>query len=343
MKIPYSLLNAQDSQQLRNYLFTFGYLIIGDFFSDEEIILHNQIWSEKFTELTRKNTDNTQTYLSVPNYIEKSRSPFMTMDQGERFISLVDNLIGTDAIYFGSSAAEMSVPTPWHRDVFIRTPIFKFASYISNQVTTESGGDLTIVPGSQHAGDVYSDAISSAVHWPEHFGIYKTPAQYPMLKAADGSTTLDDYPKENPMIAPFPYVQLKVSARDLVIFDQRIAHGSTFYTNGKPRRMLLTIFSANPRRFSKNSKMVINGYKPADAMLELNRLVVNQINAGDSKTFYEDLEPRPELIKLLKPKLEEFKETSRSSNSKISMRGSLDLEKEFNRRNMTERDVPVYF
>ncbi len=344
MKIPYTLFYSQDPVQLRNYLYTFGYLIVGDFFKSEEIVVHNNIWDSKFRDLTRQNTDNTNTYLSVPNYIEKSEAPFFTSDGGERFLKVVNCLVGENSSYLGSSAAEMSVPTPWHRDILLQTPILKFASYINSFDSHDtSEGNLTLVPGSQHAGDVYSDSLSSAVDWPERFGISRAPVIYPMLQASDGSTSLDDYPKRNPAIAPFPFVELKVNALDLVIFDQRLVHGSTYYTNGKARRMLVSVFTLNPRTIEKRSKFVAQGYKAADALLELNQFVLNQINSSDLITLYDDLELRPDITMLLGQKLSQFKDIKRTAAGRVRMRDSLDLEREFNRRNMTDRDVPVCY
>jgi hypothetical protein len=347
MKIPYNLLASQNAIHLRNYLYTFGYLVIENFFSQSEIELQNKIWDQSFMPLTKQNIDNTDTYLSVPNYIEKSKAPFFTIDKGHRFLELVKMLVGPNSVYCGSSAAQMSVPTPWHRDIFLKTPVFKFACYINNDdnqtISKEMGGDLAVVPGSQHASDVYSDSLSSAVHWPEKFGVCKDPVQFPMLQAPDGSNTLDNYPKVNAALRPFPYEQISVSSRDLLIFDQRIVHGSTLYDSGRARRMLVAVFALNPKQVINESKYVGKGYKREDAELELEKWLTNQLNASELKTLYDDLEKRDDLIELLHENTVEFRNLIRTKNVRVSMRQSLDRENIFNRRNMSDRKVPVCF
>jgi hypothetical protein len=346
MKIPYSILASQDSRHVRNYLYTFGYLVLSDFFSRDEIDSQNKIWDDRFHDLTALNVDNTPTYLSVANYIEKSGAPLLTSDGGERFVSLVKKIIGPTAIYCGSTASEMSVPTPWHRDIFLKTPIFKFGTYINNVDgggVSNAGGDLSVVPGSHHAGDVYADGLSSAVHWPERFGICRTPIQFPMMQASDGSTTLDDYPKVDPITSPFPYQQLKVSPYDLVIFDQRIVHGSTFYQHGKARRMVVAVFATDPHQIQRNSKLGYGGYRAVDGELELSRYLTNQINSSELKTLYDDLLIRPDMMKVLDKNISLYKDLARTITNRIKMRDSLDTERAFNRRNMTDRDIPVCY
>jgi hypothetical protein len=343
MKIPFSLINSQNPTLLRNYLLTFGYLIISDFFTNDEVSLQNSIWDKKFHELTKSNVDNTETYLSVPNYLERSGSPLFTLDNGNRFLEVVDLLVGSNSIYLGSSGSEMTVPTPWHRDIFIKTPIFKFGTYLNAFESESTEGQLCIVPGSQHAGDLYADSLSSAVHWPEHFGVSKNPPQYPLLQASDGSSTLDNYPKINAKIEPFNYLQLKVGSRDLLVFDQRLVHGSTYYTSSKSRRMLVSVFCVNPKQVAPESKLCWSGYKVSDALLELNHSVLNQLNASDLNNLYQDLANRPELFQVLESKIGLFKNLERTSKMRVKMRDSLDDENEFNRRNMSDRYSPMIF
>lgn len=347
MKIPYHLFHAQEPTHVRNYLFTFGFLIVENYFSDREVLLQNSLWSEHFLDLTKKNRDNTNTYLSVPNYIERSGAPFFTEDGGQRLIALVRLLFGENAIYCGSSGTEMSVPTPWHRDTFIATPTFKIACYINSQppgtAGVDDGGHLSVVPGSQHAGDLYADALSSVVHWPERFGICKSPVQLPLLKANDGSSTIDDYPKEEAAVVPFPYKKLKVSAKDLIIFDQRLVHGSTFYTSGNPRRMLVSVFAPHPKTFADSSKICSRGYKASDALLEFDRWMLNQVNTSECESFYDDLVKRHDLMALLDQHTIQYRSLKRTSRNRITMRDSLDTENDFNRRHMTDREIPVVF
>lgn len=343
MRLPAKLFNDQNPAAIRNYLFTFGYLIIEDFFSQQQIIEFNAIWDKEFHELTKGFKDNVPTYLSVGNLIEKTNLKYFDPQAENSLIEVIDKLLGEDAIYLGSGGNEMQVPTPWHRDVYLQTPIYKMACYLNNIVGGGEGGELCVVPGSQHATDVYAEALSSCVGWPGGGGMSRAPTYFPLLQAGDGSTTLDDYPSENAIIKILPFQKLTVNPRDLVIFDQRLVHGSTIYTNGRPRRLLLINVAVNPERISSDSKMCSRGYRPTEALLELEKWVQIELNASDNLELYEHLKKRPDMYEILKPKTT-LLDAMNNTSKKIVQIGELqERNKKFFTRNCTDKDAPVCF
>jgi ectoine hydroxylase-related dioxygenase (phytanoyl-CoA dioxygenase family) len=302
MKINYELFDTIDPVLTRNYLYTHGYMIISDFFSHDVVSNFNKTWDDKFESLTNSNLDNTQTYLSVADLIERGGFNWYEGNIGKKFLKVIDTLIGINAVYGGSSGTQMMVPTPWHRDVYIQTPTFKLACYI-NQPELIEGGALCVIPGSQHAGDCYADSLGGAVNWPEGGGgIARTPTFFPLLQASDNSNTLNNYPIKGALLQSLPNTVLDIKATDLVIFDQRLIHGSTLYNSGRARRMLLTQFTVNPNDVADNSRMVFRGYNKADALLELEKWAQIELNASSKNSIYQPVHDAG-LSELLGPKL----------------------------------------
>lgn len=345
MNIPYSLLETQDPTCLRNYLHAFGYLVVDDFFSLERIKTFNEVWDNSFEQLAKENKSNTPTYLGVSSYCEISNTPWFEEDSGRSIISMVDLLVGEDAQYANSSANEMSVPTPWHRDIYLKTPIFKLACYINSTSADESngGGELCIIPGSHLAGDLYADAIGSCCFWPESGGMHPE-SKFPRLKASDGTTTLDNYPTDSAGINLFPYIKIKAKSTDLIIFDQRLVHGSTIYRTGKKRRMMVSTFATNPKSVNLNSRYVHFGYKTEDALLELEKWFQLKLNEGSDKSIYQHVDDR--LKKILGQKLKLFSHLQNTGNfSKIidsPMRDNLTRNMSFYEKNMAPRAIPIW-
>jgi hypothetical protein len=342
MKVPVNLFSELNPLQLRNYLYTFGYLIISGFFSNEKIRQMNQMWEENFYNFSNNNPDNTSTYLSIASLIERANLPFFDKEHPLGVLDIVDKLIGEDAIYAGSGANEMSIPTVWHRDVYINTPVFKVGCYLT-AASHGSGGELCVVPGTQHTSDLYSNSIGAAISWPEGGGIRTNPVQFPLLKAQDGSTTLDPYPNEKAALQLFPYIKLNIDPTDLLVFDQRIVHGSTVYSDGKKRRMLTAVFVPNPEKILEDSKLAAAGYKPIDALIEIEKWFQLQTNGSENEFFYHDLRQNDRIHLLLEKYSQQFSGVKRGATERLTMRDNLDRDARFYKKNMFRVDSSVSF
>ena len=335
MYIPYKIIPSLELGEVKNYLRSMGWLVIQDFYVDEEVESLNETWNDCFDDIA------SQSKTSVPNYRQAScycdrvfPSYFST-----KFMALVKNLIGKDAVYLGSSATAMKVPTPWHRDVYTSFPIYKVASYISNRVggLGITHGNLCVIPGSQSPNDLYSQCINQVLGWPQSSGLKRDNNFFPKVTLGDVASTVDMYPNYNNTLGYLPYVEIKVAANDLVLFDQRVVHGSTFYSDGMSRRMLQASFAINP--LSKLFREDVEGRFYA-SQEQMKAELINLIEIESSQLgweLYKYVRSSPTLSDILAENLFDGLDCDKDfSHLVVSNREILDQNHSFFRRNSVE-------
>jgi ectoine hydroxylase-related dioxygenase (phytanoyl-CoA dioxygenase family) len=211
------------SAQQRAFFDTFGYLVIPG------ILAADMAWiSEEYDAIYRSQAEQvvplqqgaTGAWASTINHLFVSMSPRLsTLIEDPRIVGICEGLLGTGHVICGGDGTIFHTNTSWHSDGWgaftDQVRHIKVSCYLDPLTSTT--GALRVIPGSQHAGDRYSEILNGQVSDP--LGSYARPLQ------------------------EVPCVSCETRPGDIVIFDWRTKHAS-FGGSGRRRLMCLNVHAA---------------------------------------------------------------------------------------------------
>lgn len=254
------LLNT-DHEKLRNYLNTFGHIVVKGVLTRRQITSLNSLfvklyeiaYQKRYNELTEQK--NNIALEPVQKYV----SDWLEVMQNINVFKIAEKCIGKDAIFCSSDASLFFGGSPIHRDQETLLPQYKINIYLQ-QTGDDGNGDFYILPGSQHAGDKYADFMNNYLKWPKSGGGYDIE-----------NLPFDPFSIEE-VEAAFPLKYLNIGVGDILIFDDRMFHGTKRGNFSYERRLLTAVFAPNPHNYSDEYFQMM-GRTRQYAVNELNELV----------------------------------------------------------------------
>ena len=279
--------------RIRNYLETFGFVVIRNIIEDEHFgeldrefdsqlearigettilsMLCNRIFSKNkkfgFRSILRR-LRRAPGILFVGNFFDHSKI-FTNLFFSENFTKKIEYFAGKNWIYFGSDGQKyVRSGFSWHRDWNTRPPIYKM--FFKMTGTPQLGGDFMVIPGTHGVADDYAKNINKSMMWPlacqdhldgmseKNFLVrIKNPRQF----TERFSKTLKDV----------PHVKVKLNKGDALIFNTSLPHN---LSQGFPNfeiNMMSILFAPNPLSN-------INNQNAKDDLDYLIDLMVNERN-----------------------------------------------------------------
>lgn len=245
-----------NDQSYRNYVKTFGFLVIKNFFDSEEykkwIEEYDKCYLNHFKKPFKEIMNKKAGQAMVPNFVDDSEY-FSKVAFDERFIGMAKYFCGEDFLYMGSDGSSFRNSSfKWHRDWFTHTPVLKFNMYLNP--SRFFGGNFMIFPGSQTPSDSYPNLLNRALAWPfgetrdggmnERGFFPHTPSpRQPLFKSIRRRIFGRRF--------QLPYTRLRVKRGDIVLFDQRAIHVVERTVPRVTRRLLTLLFAENPKSISQ--------------------------------------------------------------------------------------------
>lgn len=246
------LQKSMDNPCYKNYVKTFGFLVVKNFFSSSEYKTwikeydkcYENHFKKPFEEVMEKNAGQAM----VPNFVDDSPY-FAKVAFDERFTSMAKYFCGDDFLYMGSDGSSFRNSSfKWHRDWYTHTPVLKFNVYLNP--SRFFGGNFLLFPGSQIPSDTYSNLLNRGLAWPfgetveggmneRNFFPHTPSPRQPLLRALWYRLVRRKF--------QLPYARLHVRRGDIVIFDQRAIHVVERTIPQVTRRLLTLLFAENPK------------------------------------------------------------------------------------------------
>ena len=212
------------SEQQIHQFHTFGYLLLRDVFSVDEVQKLNTEFDAKLTTTSGGKSKGKKSERMSWSSLGPDTPFTSSLIEDSRITSIVDSLFAHE--YFGIScnASSLVGETNWHPDADNQNMHgLKVVSYLQS-LNGESGA-LRVIPGS-HLNSFHNDIKKIEMHEPEHDGLTQT------ATVTDSGLGLE--------IDEVPACACTVNPGDLVVFDFRIWHASS--GGSDDRRMISMIF-----------------------------------------------------------------------------------------------------
>lgn len=240
-----------DNPSYRNYVKTFGFLVVKNVLSKKE----HKLWAKEYDRVCEehfkvklKKLMKKSGQAMVPNFVDSSPY-FAKAAFDERFMSMAKYFCGDDFLYMGSDGSTFSKNSfKWHRDWYTQTPVLKFNVYLNPRGFI--GGDFLIFPGSQIPSDSYSNLLNKGLAWPfgeTVDGGMNERSYFPRTESPRGDLLKRMWSRLVKRKFELPYARLKVRHGDVVIFDQRAIHVVEKTVPQVTRRLLTLLFAENPK------------------------------------------------------------------------------------------------
>lgn len=259
MKITYkdfiSYIDKNDSlnlNKIRNFYYTFGYLILADGISNAEIeLLRNRVlsMSEKLLEKDSRNRLIVDKTVIMHKALEGDAETLEWFVNHNQYLKIVRFLLGDNAAFFCSDANIFIHSASWHRDVATFLPTLKFNVYLQDSNHDNGAGDFAVIPGSHWVTDAYSSYLNANGSWPSG-----TPFSHNYYGYLDNSM-LRKFRRQHDG-SEFPFHTIKVRKNDVILFDNRLYHTTyvhpvskiPFFQKKKYTRINFSaLFIANPK------------------------------------------------------------------------------------------------
>jgi hypothetical protein len=208
--------------RLKKFFNTYGYLIIKNCLQDvdyEKLIgEYDSIFVEKYGFFPNQST-------AITLGIEKT-SYLHSIIENSQLIPLCKMIGGEDCSYVGSDLSLFYNPSQLHRDIWSYTMVFKTGIYLQD-ANESKGGKFLLIPGSHRREQDFANLCSNGLRWPSGSGYSDEILSVLDMKGGlPGASAFLDLPVK----------EISINKGDVLIFDQRLVHGTTHNPN-QPRRM----------------------------------------------------------------------------------------------------------
>jgi ectoine hydroxylase-related dioxygenase (phytanoyl-CoA dioxygenase family) len=205
------------TEQQRTFFDTFGFLVLRQAFSPEEIGEISREFEEVLDVDRQGRVFDGQKRQAVLAFVEQ-RAGLTKLVEDDRIYCVIEELLGSGFVWIGSDGNLYVGDTRWHPDNAETYPRIKVAFYLDR--VTKDSGCLRVIPGSHR------------------------PPLRELLKA--------QWPKDDPAESPYgvsgseiPSYPLESEPGDVVVFNQGLWHAS--YGGKSGRRMFTLNFGAKPQ------------------------------------------------------------------------------------------------
>lgn len=231
-----SIAEILESDSAINFFNCFGYLHIKNFFEINEInemkksfdLTYKSFYAKPYFKILYDSIVKKQGHL-VPNFIDNNPEILKILED-KKIFNLPKRLLGKDTIYWGSDGTFLSYGSPWHRDYATLAKQCKINIYLQS-------GKFTIIPGSHHILDQYSQLLQKSLYWPND-------------EKSSGMSKDNFFPPNDSLnnklfveCKSLPHFSISFKKGDLIIFDNRLIHSVPFENLPRPRRLITLIFS----------------------------------------------------------------------------------------------------
>ena len=219
-----------------NFFNCFGYLHIKNFFELREInkmqksfdCSYKSFYAKSKFKILYNSIVKKQGHI-IPNFIDNNPE-ILKILKNKKIFDIPKLLLGKDTIYWGSDGTLLSHGSPWHRDYATLAKQCKINIYLQS-------GNFTIIPGSHHILDQYSQLLQKSLYWPND--------------SIDTGMTKNNFLPRNDTLKnklfeeckSLPHTTILFKKGDLIIFDNRLIHCVPFENLPRPRRLIAVIFS----------------------------------------------------------------------------------------------------
>jgi len=262
MKVDYNFLANAELEEIQpyiNFFNSFGYLKICSALSTklakeckmEYINIYERTTGKRWRDLLR-----TGVQFFIPNFYEESEL-FLRQVLLSKIFPIAKRFAHGKAIYLGSDGSCFNGQSfQWHRDWFTRSRMLKFNIYFNSN--KHFGGRHLIIPGTQFTSDEYSQSIGRGGAWP-------------FQPTTDGWLNENNYfprtpsPRQNTWRTKvqklagrnfLPYIGIKPSPCDIVLFDQRTWHMVEKPWPSIPQLLGTALFAVHPEESKKGVKTI---------------------------------------------------------------------------------------
>jgi hypothetical protein len=262
MKVDFHFLADAPTETARKYINffnTFGYLHITNAFNSLEARKSRKEYMRIYEEANKKKWKHMMrsgVQFFIPNFYEESEY-FLDNVLAKKIYPLAKLIANDTPIYLGSDGSCFNGQSfSWHRDWFAKSRMLKFNIYMNSG--RHFGGRHLLIPGSQFTEDEFSQSIGMGGAWP-----FK-PRNYGWLNEDNYFPETPD-PREHFLKRKakeflgrnyLPYVGIKPSPNDILLFDQRTWHMVEKPFPSIPQMLATALFAVHP---SSNYNEYIHG------------------------------------------------------------------------------------
>lgn len=266
MKIGYKTIvdmikSAEESQlkKIKSFYYTFGYIILSDAVSDDEIdSLRRRVttMAEGLAPKDSRGRPEIKKTVIMHKALEGDTATLEWFINKKEYIRIIRYLLGESSVFFNSDANVFVHASSWHRDVGTILPTLKFLVYLQDS-QKNGAGDFALIPGSQWVTDTYSSYLNANGSWPT--GV---PFSHNYHNVQDNTTRRASGRVHDG--GQFPFHTIKVKKNDVILFDSRLYHTtyahdksrfSIFKNKNFHRLNLSALFIANPVDLNRNSML----------------------------------------------------------------------------------------
>lgn len=166
--------------------------------------------------------------------------PLLTFIQNSRILPLVEEILGEDALFWGSDFSIFRRGSDFHRDMLGDFKFLKACIYLQDS-TELDGGQFVCIPGSHHYGDSFTRLSGQGLRWPKNGAGYE-PA---MTGEIDLST--------NNSLQVLPTAKIDIAVGDILFFDQALVHAVP--ASNRLRRQLALNFFEGEKSFNGRARV----------------------------------------------------------------------------------------
>ncbi len=215
---------------------TFGTTVVKGVFSSEEVSGLIKAYDDYLCNLTSISAISEDAVRAgkapvAHHGVERSQELSVLLQRG-KLIPIIKTLFPGGLFFCSSDLSTFVGQSPLHRDINGYFPLIKILIYLNGASSTEQG--FSYIPGSHINTDIFSRSISTLMKNPANGGIN-----------AQGTLGIIDYSSltVSPLI---PTHTLRIDEGDIIIFDQRLLHG-TVIESVHLRRLIALTFAPTER------------------------------------------------------------------------------------------------
>lgn len=218
-----------------NFFDTFGYVILRNAYDKQLAGQLQQAYDAVVTSCSAKSLEE---FLASPvpitSGVEVSQD-LLNFLETSRILPMVEELLGDDAVFWGSDLSTFRSGSQFHRDAFGDFKLLKVGIYLQDS-TAHDGGQFLCIPGSHHFGDRYSTLCSQGLKWPHGAGY------------VDNVLT-GEFDFNQPVVQNnIPALGVHLSVGDIVFFNHGLVHAVP--ANDRIRRMIALTFFEGEKSFN---------------------------------------------------------------------------------------------
>jgi ectoine hydroxylase-related dioxygenase (phytanoyl-CoA dioxygenase family) len=225
---------------LKRFFETFGYVVIRNvydkFLLSELEAEYDQVASSHFGKSVE---DFLKNPIPMVHGVESSQK-LLDFVQNSRVLPIIEELLGEDAVFWGSDLSTFNRSSQFHRDAIGDYHLVKAGIYLQD-TTEKDGGQFCCIPGSHLYGDAFSAKCSEGLLWPKTAG-YANDSYVGDLDLETGGKR-----------QVIPSVKIDLSVGDIIFFNPALVHSVP--ASNRLRRMIALSFFEGEKSFNSRPRV----------------------------------------------------------------------------------------